>query len=71
MPAWRAGSGVGNEGCYLADEVFEVAQGLEPVDDDFVVDPGVIVDQDVAEANRLADGARQRRTRSSSTTVLP
>jgi hypothetical protein len=38
---------VGDEGCHLADEVFEVAEGLEPVDDDVVVDPDVIVDEDV------------------------
>jgi hypothetical protein len=51
---------MGDEGCHLADEVFEVAEGLEPADDDVVVDPDVIVDQHVAEAHRLADRARER-----------
>ncbi len=52
---------MGNEGCHLADEVFEVGEGIEPVDDNVVVDPDVVVDEDVAEADRLADRAREPR----------
>ncbi len=38
---------------------FEVGEGLEPVGDDVVVDPYVLVDQDIAEAHRPADRARE------------
>jgi hypothetical protein len=57
----RVGSAFGDESCHLADEVLEIAEGLEPVGDDVVVDPDVLVDEDVAEADRLADGARECR----------
>ena len=53
------GSGLGDEGRHLTDEVFEIAEGLEPPDDDAVVDPDVIVDQDVTEAHRLTDRLRE------------
>jgi hypothetical protein len=39
----------------MANEVFKVAEGLEPVNDDVVIDSDVFADQDVAEAHRLAD----------------
>jgi hypothetical protein len=41
----------------LGYEVFEVSESLEPVEDYLVIDPDVVMDEDVAEADRLADGA--------------
>jgi hypothetical protein len=46
-----------DEGRHLTHEVFEVSQGFQPIDDYLVVDPDVVVDQDVAKTDRLADGA--------------
>jgi hypothetical protein len=52
---------LGNVGRNLADEVFEVAEGLKPVDDGVIANPDVPVDQDVPEADRLADGTGEFR----------
>lgn len=50
----------GDDECrYLTDELFEISQGLESVDDDVVVDPGIVVDQDITEADGLPDRARK------------
>ena len=54
------GLGLGDENCHLAHDVLKVGQGLEPFDDDGVVDPDVFMHQDVPEAHGLADRARER-----------
>jgi hypothetical protein len=51
--------GPGDERCHLGHEVLEVSEGLEPVEDYLVIDPDVVMDQDVPEADRLADGASE------------
>jgi hypothetical protein len=43
----------------LGHEVLEVSEGLEPVEDYLVIDPDVVMDEDVPEADGLADGASQ------------
>jgi hypothetical protein len=65
------GSAFGDEGCQLADEVLKVAEGLEPVGDDVVVDPDVLVNQDVTEADRLTDRARECRSAGVQTPCSP
>lgn len=62
---------VGNEGCHLADEVFEIAEGFETLDDDVVVDSDVLVNQNITESDRLTDRAREGRRADAMVTEQP